>query len=75
MRLNESWLEAGLANLVQRTKKKPAGLGPTGFQIGYVLKAYARAATRFVKRENFRATVFLWRTPVAMPRAISGWAA
>ena len=34
--------------------------------------AQAKAATRFDSRDIFRATVFLWSTPLATPRANSG---
>ena len=38
-------------------------------------KAQARAETCLVRRESFRDAVFLCSTPLATPRASSGWAA
>ena len=38
-------------------------------------KTNQSVATRRVRRDILRATVFLWSTPRATPRAISGWAA
>ena len=40
-----------------------------------VRQAQASAETCLVSRESFRDAVFLWRTPLATPRASSGWAA
>ena len=72
MRFCESWTQAGLSDAIISAKKKPAEMNRQAFKMDLFFRRYARAETRLVKRENFRATVFLWRTPVATPRAISG---
>jgi hypothetical protein len=65
---------AGIAAFFGKSKKgtrrrAQASAPGTTFKRGF----QPSDATRFDSRENFRAAVFLWMTPRATPRAISGW--
>src|SRR6185503_8149018 len=51
--------------------RPPVSRRPVGSSVATLFQP--SDATRFESRENFREAVFLWITPRATPRAISGW--